>query len=86
MSIGEVKATLEEANRLLDQGKTTLNEIGTALDETAGLVLASLHDSRRAEADKARKAIAEAVREVQLTLRVISAAQDSGTEFRKALG
>ncbi|MEV4495991.1 hypothetical protein AB0J84_09820 [Micromonospora arborensis] len=86
MSIGEVKATLEEANRLLDQGKTTIEGVGAELDETTGLVLATLHDSRRVEAERARKAITEAVREVKLTLRAIIAAQESGHDFRKALG
>ncbi|WP_433126292.1 hypothetical protein ACQPWW_26585 [Micromonospora sp. CA-240977] len=86
MSIGEVKAALEEANQLLDQGRTTVEGIDDSLDEAAGLMLATLHDSRREEAEKARKAVAEAVREVKLTLRAITAAQESGNEFGKALG
>ncbi|GIJ21271.1 hypothetical protein [Micromonospora lutea] len=86
MSIGEVKVVLDEAHHLLDQGKTTIEGVGTGLDEAAGLVLATLHDSQRTEADQARKAIADAVREVKLTLRVIAAAQEHGSTYRKALG
>ncbi|GGM61801.1 hypothetical protein GCM10011608_53670 [Micromonospora sonchi] len=86
MSISEVKAALDEAHQLLDQGKTTIEGIGTALDEVSGLVLATLHDSQRTEAEQARKAIADAIREVKLTLRTIAAAQDSGSAYRKVLG
>ncbi|MGC4874824.1 hypothetical protein ACLQ26_00960 [Micromonospora sp. DT43] len=86
MSIGEVKAALREASQLLDQGRTTVEGIGDSLNEAAGFMLATLHDSRRDEAEKARKAIAEAVREVKLALRAITAAQESGNEFEKALG
>ncbi|WBB49837.1 hypothetical protein O3597_04985 [Verrucosispora sp. WMMA2044] len=86
MSIGEVKVALDESNYLLDQGRTMIEGVGTALDEVAGLVLATLHDTRRAEAEQARKAIADAVREVKLTLRAIAAAQDNGNAYRKALG
>ncbi|MFY1577902.1 hypothetical protein ACN26Z_23660 [Verrucosispora sp. WMMD703] len=86
MSIGEVKAALGEANYLLDQGRATIEGVGTALDEVAGLVLATLHDSQRSEAEHARKAIADAIREVKLTLRAIAAAQESGNAYRKALG
>ncbi|WP_406083281.1 hypothetical protein OHA01_31325 [Micromonospora zamorensis] len=49
-------------------------------------MLATLHDSRREEAETARKAVAEAVREVKLALRAITAAQESGNDFGKALG
>ncbi|MGC4773711.1 hypothetical protein ACLQ25_32740 [Micromonospora sp. DT44] len=45
-----------------------------------------MHDSRREEAEKARKAVSEAIREVTLTLRVITSAQESADEFRRALG
>ncbi|MEU4333817.1 hypothetical protein AB0F59_04225 [Micromonospora lupini] len=86
MSIGEVKAALDQASQLLEEGKTTVEGIGDSLNEAAGLMLATLHDSRRDEAEKARKAVAEAVREVKLTLRAITAAQESGNEFGKALG
>ncbi|MGC5332224.1 hypothetical protein [Micromonospora sp. DT62] len=86
MSISEVKAALGEAHRLLDHGRTTTEGIGASLDDTAGLMLATLHDSRRAEAEKARQAIADAMREVKLTLRAIDAAQESGTEYGKVLG
>ncbi|MEQ4304200.1 hypothetical protein ABNF97_22935 [Plantactinospora sp. B6F1] len=86
MSVGEVKAALGEANRLLDQGRTTIEEIGDDLHQAAALLLATLHDSRRDEAEKARKATADAVREVKLTLRAINAAQQSANEYRKRLG
>ncbi|MFI5930146.1 hypothetical protein ACIA3K_29800 [Micromonospora sp. NPDC051543] len=86
MSIGEVKAALDEARHLLDQGRTTIESIGTSLDEAAGTMLPTLHDSRREEAEKARKAVSEALREVTLTLRVITSAQESADEFRGALG
>ncbi|MEV4711842.1 hypothetical protein [Micromonospora sp. NPDC049374] len=86
MSIGEVKAALDEANHLLDQGKATIEGVGAALDEVSGLALTTLHDSRRAEAEQARKAIADAIREVTLTLRAIGAAQENGNAYRKLLG
>jgi hypothetical protein len=86
VSISEVKAALDEANRLLDQGRTTIEGVGTGLDEVAGLVLATLHDSRRTEAEQARRAIADAIREVKLTVRAIAAAQDGGGAYRKVLG
>lgn len=86
MSIGEVKAALGEASQLLDQGRTTIEGAGESLDEAAALMLATLHDSRREEADRARKAVAEATREVMLTLRAITSAQESAHEFRRALG
>ncbi|GAB3935080.1 hypothetical protein [Micromonospora vulcania] len=86
MSIGEVKAALDEASQLLDQGRTTVEGIGDSLNEAAELMLATLHDSGRDEAEKARRAVAEAVREVKLALRVITAAQESGDDFRRALG
>ncbi|WP_422738380.1 hypothetical protein ACN263_03490 [Micromonospora sp. WMMD729] len=86
MSIGEIKAALTEARQLLDQGRTTIEGIGDSLDEAAGIMLPTLHDSRREEAEQARRALAEAVREVKLTLRVITAAQENGDEFRRALG
>ncbi|MBQ1024854.1 hypothetical protein [Micromonospora sp. C95] len=86
MSIGEVKAALDEANHLLDQGKATIEGVGATLDEVSGLVFATLHDSRRAEAEQARKAIADAIREVTLTLRAIGAAQENGSAYRKRLG
>ncbi|MFF0234324.1 hypothetical protein ACFYPH_09195 [Micromonospora sp. NPDC005252] len=86
MSIGEVKAALGEASQLLDQGRTTVESVGDSLNEAAGLMLATLHDSQRDEAAKARKAVTEAMREVKLTLRAVTAAQESGNEFGKALG
>ncbi|GIJ07899.1 hypothetical protein ACFFMR_05785 [Micromonospora andamanensis] len=86
MSIGAVKAALGEADQLLDQARTTIEGVGAALDEVSGLALTTLHDSRRAEADQARKAIADAIREVTLALRAISTAQDNGNAYRKLLG
>ncbi|GIJ76274.1 hypothetical protein SAMN05443287_102210 [Micromonospora phaseoli] len=86
MSISDVKAALGEADQLLDQGKTTIEGVGAALDEVSGLVLATLHDTRRAEAEQARKAITDAIREVELTLRTIAAAQDNGNAYRQVLG
>ncbi|MEU7924478.1 hypothetical protein [Micromonospora sp. NPDC049801] len=86
MSIGEVKAALDEARHLLDQSRTTIEGIGASLDEAAGVMLPTMHDSRREEAEKARRALAEAIREVTLTLRVITSAQESADEFRRALG
>ncbi|RIV40350.1 hypothetical protein [Micromonospora radicis] len=86
MSIGEVKAALGEAHRLLDQGRTTIEGVGTALDEVSALVLATLHDSQRSEAAQARKAIADAIREVKLVLRAAVAAQENGDAYRKVLG
>ncbi|MER5458417.1 hypothetical protein ABT008_26970 [Micromonospora sp. NPDC002389] len=86
MSVGEVKAALGEANYLLEQGKKTVEGVGDSLDVVSGLVLATLHDSRRDEAAQARKAIADAVREVKLTLRAITAAQEAGNAYRKVLG
>ncbi|BCJ61814.1 hypothetical protein [Micromonospora endophytica] len=86
MSIGEVKAALGEANYLLEQSKTTIEGVGTTLDEVSTLVLATLHDSQRTEAQQARKAIADAVREVKLALRAIAAAEESGNAYREVLG
>ncbi|MFY1700726.1 hypothetical protein ACN28G_03085 [Micromonospora sp. WMMA1923] len=86
MSIGEVKAALAEAHRMLDQGKITIEGIGAALEETAGLALATLHDSRRAEAESARQALAEAVREVESTLRTVNAATENISAYAKELG
>ncbi|MFY1615263.1 hypothetical protein [Micromonospora sp. WMMD736] len=86
MSVGEVKTALDEARHLLDQGRTTIESIGASLDEVAGTMLPTMHDSRREEAEKARRAVSEAIREVTLTLRVITAAQESADEFRRALG
>ncbi|MFI7595110.1 hypothetical protein [Micromonospora sp. NPDC049359] len=86
MSIGEVKAALGEASQLLDQGRTIVEEVGESLDEAAGLMLVTLYDSRREEAEKARKAVVDAVREVTLTMRVITSAQKSADEFGRALG
>lgn len=86
MSIAEVKAALEEARHLLNQGRTTIESIGASLDEAAGVMLPTMHDSRCDEAEKARRALAEAVREVTLTLRVISSAEANADEFRRALG
>ncbi|MGW0502929.1 hypothetical protein [Micromonospora sp. NPDC003241] len=86
MSVGEVKAALGEANHLLEQGKKTVEGVGDSLDVVSALVLATLHDSQRAEAMQARKALAEATREVKLTLRAINAAQEGGNAFRRVLG
>ncbi|TCC00588.1 hypothetical protein E0H26_02600 [Micromonospora zingiberis] len=86
MSIGEVKAALAQAHQSLDQAGATVEGVGTDLDEVSALVLATLHDSQRAEAAQARKAIADAIREVKLTLRVIAAAADNGSAYRDVLG
>ena len=82
MSIGEVKAALGEANYLLEQGKTTVEGVGAALNDAVGLVLGTLQGSRHDEAEQARGALTEAVREVKLTLRTINAAQESGAAYR----
>ncbi|MFI7080226.1 hypothetical protein ACIBO1_23280 [Micromonospora sp. NPDC049903] len=86
MNIGEVKAALTQAHQSLDEGRTTVEGVGTDLDEVSALVLATLHDSQRTEAAQARKAIADAIREVQLTLRVLAAGQDNGRAYRDVLG
>ncbi|WP_233527462.1 hypothetical protein, partial [Micromonospora craniellae] len=80
------KAALNEANYLLEQGKTKIAGVGTALEDVSALLLSTLHDSQRTEAAQARKAIADAVREVKLSLRAIATAQDSGNGYRKVLG
>ncbi|GAB3942691.1 hypothetical protein [Micromonospora vulcania] len=86
MSIGEIKAALREADYSLDQAVATIKEIGTKLDEVTGLALATLHDSRHAEAIKARADLTSAKREVELTLRTITVVQDNAGSFRESLG
>lgn len=86
MSVGDVKADLQDGNQSLDQAKTTIEGIGAALAEVRSLALATLHDSQHPEAKKARSALAEATREVELTLRTVAVAKDRSTAFLKALG
>ncbi|WP_433535141.1 hypothetical protein ACQPZK_24025 [Micromonospora sp. CA-249363] len=86
MSIGEIKAILHEADRSLSDAATTVKEIGTQLDEATGLALASLHDSQHTEANEARADLISARREVELTLRVITAVKDNAASYRESLG
>lgn len=86
MSIGDVKAELRTGNQSLNQAKTTIEGIGADLAEVSSLALATLHDSQHPEAKEARRALAEATREVKLTLRTVAAAKDGATALLKALG
>lgn len=86
MSIGDVKAELRNGNQSLNQAKTTIEGIGADLAEVSGLALAALHDSQHPEAKRARRALADATREVELILRTVAAAKDGATAFLKALG
>ncbi|WBB54417.1 hypothetical protein [Verrucosispora sp. WMMD573] len=86
MSIGDVKATLRDGTRSLDQAKATVERIATTLAEAQSLTLATLHDSQHSEAEEARRALAAATREVELTLRNIGVAKKRAIAFMDALG
>lgn len=86
MSVGAVKATLQEGNMSLDQAKVTVEGIGAALAEVETLVLHTLHDSNHSDADATRSTLADATREVRLLLRTIYAAQQHATTCLKSLG
>ncbi|MFG1952696.1 hypothetical protein [Micromonospora sp. NPDC048830] len=86
MSVEEVKATLRDGDLALDHATAAIERIRADLAEAAGLAVATLQDSRNTNAEKARRALAEAVREVDLTLRTIGRAKDHAAAFRTALG
>ncbi|WP_434740403.1 hypothetical protein [Micromonospora sp. SH-82] len=86
MSIGEVKAALGESKRLLDQGRATIEGIDVSLIEVTSLTLATLHDTQHAEAGNARLALADAVREADLALSMISAATENTSAYLRELG
>ncbi|MER7168360.1 hypothetical protein ABT336_20125 [Micromonospora sp. NPDC000207] len=86
MSIGEVKAALEESKRLLDQGRATMEGIDISLAEVTSLTLATLHDTQHAEAGSARRTLADAARQADLALSMISAATENTSTYLRELG
>lgn len=86
MSVGDVKATLRDGTLSLDQAKATIERVGDRLAEVRRIASATLHDSQHPEAQKARKALADAAREVELALRTIGVARGHAIAFTNKLG
>ncbi|MFF5214679.1 hypothetical protein [Micromonospora sp. NPDC000442] len=86
MTIGDVKATIRLGNQSLDDAKKSIEMANAQLQDASTLTLATLHDSRRAEAEEARKTLLAAADEVDLTLRRINAAQDHAEAYLGTIG
>ncbi|MFG2064690.1 hypothetical protein ACGFIK_25095 [Micromonospora sp. NPDC048871] len=86
MSIGDVKAVFGEGEHSLDQATTTVEGIGTVLEDVIRLVVATLDGSHHEKAQAARGALLAAQREVDLTLRTIKRAKAHASSFVTGLG
>jgi hypothetical protein len=86
VTIGDVKATIRLGNKSLDDAKQSIEMATAQLQDASTLALATLRDSRRAEAEEARKALFAAADEVELTLRRINAAQDHAEAYLGTIG
>ena len=86
MSIEDVKATIRQGTQALDEAKGTIEKAGTSLTDATGLALATLHDSSHEHASEARHLLAEAGREIDLTLRRIGVAKEHARKYLANLG
>jgi hypothetical protein len=86
MSIDEVKATIRAGEQALDEARTTMERVGAELAEATGLALAVLTGTEHELAGKARSTLAEAQREIELTLRRLAGAREHARRYTAALG
>lgn len=86
MTIGDVKVTIRKGDQALDAARMSIEKANARLADASALANATLHDSERDEAQKARKTLGEAADEVELVLRRVKAAKDHAAAYLSIIG
>ncbi|WP_406067034.1 hypothetical protein [Micromonospora sp. NBC_01638] len=86
MTIGDVKVTIRKGDQALDNARMSIEKANARLADASALAIATLHDSKRGEAQESRTALREAADEVELVLRRIKAAKDHAAAYLAIIG
>ncbi|WP_405426599.1 hypothetical protein [Micromonospora sp. NBC_00617] len=86
MTIGDVKVTIRKGDQALDDAQMSIEKANARLADASALAIATLHDSKRGEAQESRTALREAADEVELVLRRIKAAKDHAAAYLAIIG
>ncbi|MEV4494264.1 hypothetical protein AB0J84_00950 [Micromonospora arborensis] len=86
MTIGNVKVTIRKGVQALDNAQMSIERASAKLADASALALATLHDSKRGEAQQSRAALRAAADEVELVLRRITAAKEHAAAYLTVIG